>query len=150
MNRAICLSCTTRRMHDTAAHLVARVIPRVPVRQWVVTFAPRVRYHLAADPTSPSSSTSAGSGCSTAVTASNGDSRPVPPCEPLGYRHPDIPEEPRRSRVGEAEPPSSYERVVVPRPLLDRAWGRSWNMGPVPPPPLRTRRLPRDPAILLA
>jgi len=37
-------------MSDTAAHLVDRVIPRVPVRQWVVTFAPRVRYHLAADP----------------------------------------------------------------------------------------------------
>jgi hypothetical protein len=37
-------------MHDTAAHLVDRVIPRVGVRQWVVTFAPRVRYHLAADP----------------------------------------------------------------------------------------------------
>jgi hypothetical protein len=37
-------------MHDSAAHLVDRVIPRVPVRQFVVTFAPRVRYHLAADP----------------------------------------------------------------------------------------------------
>jgi hypothetical protein len=48
--RAICPSCTARRMSDTAAHLVDRVIPRVPVRQWVVTFAPRVRYHLAADP----------------------------------------------------------------------------------------------------
>jgi hypothetical protein len=50
-NRAICPSCTARRMHDGAAHLVDRVIPRVPLRQWVVTFAPRVRYHLAADPT---------------------------------------------------------------------------------------------------
>jgi hypothetical protein len=48
--RAICPSCTARRMSDTAAHLVDRVIPRVPVRQWVITFAPRVRYHLAADP----------------------------------------------------------------------------------------------------
>jgi hypothetical protein len=48
--RAICPSCTARRMSDVAAHLVDRVIPRVPVRQWVVTFAPRVRYHLAADP----------------------------------------------------------------------------------------------------
>ena len=36
-------------MHDTAAHLVDRVIPRVPIRQWVLTFAPRVRWHLAAD-----------------------------------------------------------------------------------------------------
>jgi hypothetical protein len=49
-NRAICPSCTARRMHDGAAHLVDRVIPRVPVRQWVVTYSPRVRYHLAADP----------------------------------------------------------------------------------------------------
>jgi hypothetical protein len=37
-------------MHDTAAHLVDRVIPHVPIRQWVVTFPRRVRYHLAADP----------------------------------------------------------------------------------------------------
>jgi hypothetical protein len=48
--RAVCPSCTARRMHDGAAHLVDRVIPRVGVRQWVVTFAPRIRYHLAADP----------------------------------------------------------------------------------------------------
>jgi hypothetical protein len=37
-------------MHDTAAHLVDRVIPHVPIRQWVVTFPRRVRHHLAADP----------------------------------------------------------------------------------------------------
>ena len=37
-------------MHDTAAHLVDRVVPCVPMRQWVVTFPRRVRYHLAADP----------------------------------------------------------------------------------------------------
>ena len=48
--RGVCPSCTTRRMHDTAAHLVDRVLPPVPVRQWVVTFPRRVRYHLAADP----------------------------------------------------------------------------------------------------
>src|SRR6266853_1813422 len=30
--RGFCPSCTTRRMHDTAAHLVDRVIPQVPVR----------------------------------------------------------------------------------------------------------------------
>src|SRR5207248_8638891 len=35
--RGFCPSCTTRRMHDTAAHLVDRVIPRVPVRQWVLS-----------------------------------------------------------------------------------------------------------------
>jgi len=38
-------------MYDTAAHLVDRVISYVPIRQWVVTFPRRVRYHLAADPT---------------------------------------------------------------------------------------------------
>jgi hypothetical protein len=48
--RGICPSCTTRRMHDTAAHLVDRVIPRLPMRQWVATFPRRVRWHLAADP----------------------------------------------------------------------------------------------------
>lgn len=48
--RGLCPSCTTRRMHDTAAHLVDRVIPRVPMRQWVLTFSPRVRWHLAEDP----------------------------------------------------------------------------------------------------
>src|SRR5947208_15961497 len=48
--RGFCPSCTTRRMHDTAAHLVDRVLPRAAYRQWVVTFPRRVRYHLAADP----------------------------------------------------------------------------------------------------
>jgi hypothetical protein len=48
--RGVCPSCTARRMCDTAAHLVDRVIPRVPVRQWVVTFPRRVRWHLARDP----------------------------------------------------------------------------------------------------
>jgi hypothetical protein len=48
--RSVCPSCTVRRIHDGAAHLVDRVIPRVPVRQWVATFPTRVRYHLAADP----------------------------------------------------------------------------------------------------
>ena len=49
--RGLCPSCTSRRMSDTAAHLLDRVLPRgVRYRQWVVTFAPRVRHHLAADP----------------------------------------------------------------------------------------------------
>ena len=48
--RGLCPSCTTRRMHDTAAHLVDRVLPWVPVRQWVITFPRRVRCHLAYDP----------------------------------------------------------------------------------------------------
>jgi len=48
--RGLCPSCTARRMFDTAAHLVDRVLPHVPIRQWVVTFSRQVRYHLAADP----------------------------------------------------------------------------------------------------
>ena len=49
-SRGVCPSCTTRRMHDTAAHLVDRVLPHLPMRQWVLTFSPRVRFHLAEDP----------------------------------------------------------------------------------------------------
>ncbi len=36
--RGVCPSCTTRRMAETAAHLVDHVFPQVPVRQWVMTF----------------------------------------------------------------------------------------------------------------
>src|SRR2546426_7730670 len=40
--RSVCPSCGGRRMVDTAAPLVDRVFPRVPVRQWVLSlpFAP--------------------------------------------------------------------------------------------------------------
>ena len=37
-------------MAETAAHLVERVIPRVPVRQWVLTFPFPIRFLLAYDP----------------------------------------------------------------------------------------------------
>jgi hypothetical protein len=47
--RGVCPSCTTRRMHDTAAHLVDRVLPRVPLRQWTLSFPPRLRFALARD-----------------------------------------------------------------------------------------------------
>jgi hypothetical protein len=40
----------TRRMVETAAHLVDHVIPRVPVRQWVLTAPKRVRYFLQHEP----------------------------------------------------------------------------------------------------
>jgi hypothetical protein len=43
----VCPSCATRRMHDTAAHLVDRVLPHVPIRQWVLTFPWRIRLPLA-------------------------------------------------------------------------------------------------------
>ncbi len=36
-------------MNQTALHLVESVIPRVPVRQWVLTFPPPLRYLLAYD-----------------------------------------------------------------------------------------------------
>ena len=48
-NRGVCPSCTTRRMHATAADLVDRVLPEAPYRQWVLTFPLRYRLALARD-----------------------------------------------------------------------------------------------------
>lgn len=42
-----CPSCGGRRMADTAAFLVDRVIPHVPVRQWVLSLPIALRYKLA-------------------------------------------------------------------------------------------------------
>jgi hypothetical protein len=47
--RGFCPSCGGRRMVDTAAHLVDRVFPEVPVRQWVLSFPFALRYRLAYD-----------------------------------------------------------------------------------------------------
>jgi hypothetical protein len=47
--RAVCPSCGGRRMAERAAHLVDHVFPEVPVRQWVLTMPPRIRYGLAFD-----------------------------------------------------------------------------------------------------
>jgi hypothetical protein len=47
--RGLCPSCGGRRMSDTAAHLVDRVVPDVPVRQWVLTFPFPLRRLLAYD-----------------------------------------------------------------------------------------------------
>jgi len=47
--RAFCPSCCGRRMADTAAHLVDRVFPEVPVRQWVLSVPFALRYRLAYD-----------------------------------------------------------------------------------------------------
>jgi len=47
--RGFCPSCGGRRMADTAAHLVEAVLPRVPVRQWVLTLPFALRYRLAFD-----------------------------------------------------------------------------------------------------
>ena len=38
-----------RRMADTAARLVDQVFPRVPVRQWLLSFPIEIRYRLAYD-----------------------------------------------------------------------------------------------------
>ncbi len=48
--RGVCPFYTTRRMTETAAHLVEHVFPQVPVRQWAVTFPRRLRYFLHRDP----------------------------------------------------------------------------------------------------
>jgi hypothetical protein len=47
--RGFCPSCGGRRMADTAAHLVDRVLPEVPIRQWVLTLPYPLRYRCAWD-----------------------------------------------------------------------------------------------------
>jgi hypothetical protein len=45
--RGLCPSGGGRRMADTAAHLVDRVLPEVPIRQWVLTLPYPLRYRRA-------------------------------------------------------------------------------------------------------
>lgn len=45
----LCASCTSRRAHDAAAHLVDVVLPEVPFRQWTVAFPWRLRWVLLRD-----------------------------------------------------------------------------------------------------
>jgi len=47
--RGFCPSCTGRRMSQGAAHLMERVFPRVPVRQWVLSLPMPLRFRLAWD-----------------------------------------------------------------------------------------------------
>jgi hypothetical protein len=47
--RSFCPSCMGRRMADTAARLTDEVLPRVPVRQWVLSLPYEIRYRLAWD-----------------------------------------------------------------------------------------------------
>ncbi len=47
--RGVCPSCMTRRMAETAAHLIDPVVPALPVRQWVISFPKRLRYFLQRD-----------------------------------------------------------------------------------------------------
>jgi len=48
-NRGYCPACCGRRMADSAAHLVDRVIPAVPVRQRVFSLPYSLRYRVAFD-----------------------------------------------------------------------------------------------------
>ena len=47
--RGFCPSCGGRRMIERAAHLIDHVLPRVPVRQWVLSLPFELRYRLAWD-----------------------------------------------------------------------------------------------------
>lgn len=47
--RGVCSSCQGRRMSETAAHLTERVLPAVPIRQWVLSLPFPLRYRLAYD-----------------------------------------------------------------------------------------------------
>ena len=47
--RGVCPSCMTRRMVETAAHMIDHVLPSLPIRQWVISFPKRLRYFLQRD-----------------------------------------------------------------------------------------------------
>ena len=49
--RSLCPSCGARRMSHSAAHLVDRVFPEVPVRQYVLSLSFALRIRLAFDQT---------------------------------------------------------------------------------------------------
>ena len=48
--RGICPSCGTRRMAETAAYVVDNILPRMPVRQWVLSFPIPLRGLFAVHP----------------------------------------------------------------------------------------------------
>jgi hypothetical protein len=47
--RGVCPSCSAKRAQVTAVHLVEQVLPRVPYRQWTLSFPHRVRWVLLKD-----------------------------------------------------------------------------------------------------
>ena len=47
--RGVCPSCNAKRAHVTAVHLVERVLPHVPYRQWTLSSPHRVRWVLLKD-----------------------------------------------------------------------------------------------------
>jgi hypothetical protein len=48
--RGFCPACGARRMAETAARLIDHVLPRMPMRQWVLSFPIPLRYLFAAYP----------------------------------------------------------------------------------------------------
>jgi len=46
----LCPCCQARRMHDLALHLCDRVVPSVPLRQWVLSVPRALRFPLVRDP----------------------------------------------------------------------------------------------------
>ena len=48
--RGLCPSCSARRAHVAAAHLVEDVLPRAPYRQWTLSFPFRLRWVLVKTP----------------------------------------------------------------------------------------------------
>jgi len=48
--RGFCPSCGARRMADSAAHLVDKVLPEKPIRQWVLSVPFQLRYLFATQP----------------------------------------------------------------------------------------------------
>ena len=48
-DRSFCPSCTARRAAETAANLVDHVLPRVPVRQWVLDLPPELHLRASRD-----------------------------------------------------------------------------------------------------
>ena len=48
--RGVCGSCDGRRMADTAAHLADNVLPKVPYKQWTLSYPRKIRFVLAKYP----------------------------------------------------------------------------------------------------
>ena len=78
--RGVCPGCNTRRMVETAAHMVKHVFPAVAVRQWVVVFPKRLRYFMNHDAT-------AGNTCSTMCAAVSTMRRVLHPAQPPHPSH---------------------------------------------------------------
>ncbi len=45
--RGVCPSCSTKHMHSITAHLVENVLPKLPMRQWVLSVPKWIRYFIA-------------------------------------------------------------------------------------------------------